>query len=168
MQFSDSPELVGTASLPADAAQPSVAVATAIVLDAFAWPIVSVDSAQGTLMSDWQYFEPAVRGSSRQGYCVNPVALRFAVRAFKGNWSQIAAEAYLPRPEESSGWSSEIAARPDPARGEALTQARAALASLRKAVAATGGVQGAEISAMTDFGKSLDNGGFRRCADQGR
>jgi hypothetical protein len=119
-------------------------------------------------VSEWQYFEPAVRTSSLQGSCANPVAIRFIVRPFN-NRAQLSAEASLPPPIRSyRGWSDDPAVGADPERQRAFLEARSTLASLHRAVAATGGAQEAEIRAMTDFGRQLDNGGYRRCSDQAR
>ncbi len=172
MQFSGSPELAGTASLPADAGGPPAAVVAATVLEVLQWPVLSVDTAQGGLVSDWQYFEPAIRGSSRQTFCQNPMALRFTVRKTPKGWTELIAEAYVPRSAGGggamrSGWDDSLVPRNEPDRGNALGQARGALASFRKAIVAATVDAATASRAITDLDQQLDNGGFRRCAAQG-
>lgn len=167
VQLADGPEVVGTATLP-NGMRPPAVLATAAVLEAFAWPITGADSARGSIDSDWQYFEPAVRESPRRGFCQNAMALRFAVRTVSPQLVRLAAEAYLPRGNRPTGWSDALVADEDSGRREALEQGRAVLASLRKAVLATGGEREAALRAWTDFGEQLDNGSFRRCAETPR
>jgi hypothetical protein len=172
MQFSGAPELAGTASLPADAGGPPVAVVAATVLEVLQWPVLSVDTAQGGLVSDWLYFEPAIRGSSRQTYCQNPMALRFTVRKTPKGWTELTAEAYVPRSAGSGrsmrgGWDDSLVPRDEPDRRNALGQARGALASFRKAIVAATVDLATASRAITDFDQQLDNGGFRRCAAPG-
>ena len=166
MQFSGSPELAGRASL--DAGGPPAAMVAATVLEVVSWPVLSVDTAQGALVSDWQYFEPAIRGSASQRFCQNPMALRFTVRKTPGGWAELTAEAYVPRSTRSGarggGWDDSLVPGNDTDRRNALGQARGALASFRKAiVAATVDVPTAS-RALSELGQQLDNGSFRRCA----
>jgi len=168
MQFSGAPELAGTISVPSTAANGRVTLATALVLQAFEWRLASVDTAQGRLVSDWQYFEPAIRRSGGQRICQNAMALRFTVQAMSPRWVRIAAEAYLPRPATGqTGWSNAIEPQADTDRRNALDQARAALASLRKLLVGSGAAQDTEVRALEDFGHQLDDGSFRRCAERG-
>lgn len=163
VQPSDGPEVVGTATVRRQA-NPSTLLSAAAVLQAFAWPITGVDSARGSLDSDWQYFEPAVQASVGRGFCQNPMALRLAVRTVSPQLVRIEAEAYLPRPIRSSGWTDALVPEDEGGRREALEQGRAVLASLRKAVMATGDVQQVALRAWSDFGHELDDGNYRRCA----
>ena len=168
MQYSGAPELAGTISVPATAASGRVTFVTALVLQAFQWPLASVDTARGMLVSDWQYFEPAIRRSGGQRICQNAMALRFTVQAMSPQWLRIAAEAYLPRPGTGeTGWSNALEPQVDTERRDALDQARAALASLRKLLVATDAAQEREVRALKDFGHQLDDGSYRRCQGRG-
>ncbi len=167
VQLSDAPEVVGSATVPNEGS-PRPATAAASLLEAFSWPITSVDTAQGALDSDWQYFEPTVRASAMRGFCQSPMALRLTIRAISPGLTRLSAEAYLPGRTSSTGWSNALVPDEESGRREALAQARAVLASLRRAVVATTGDANVALGAWNDFGRQLDEGSYRRCSEQQR